>query len=343
MKNHNRFFSLGGALFAVPLMLACSNPVGSSSSPTASAPAPGSSSSAAASANSYTSVVKAVSPSIVLIETSSGLGSGVVYDSSGDIVTNAHVTGTATQFKVTMSDGKQYQATLVGAYAPSDVAVIKLTNASGLHPAQWASSGQVQVGQVVLAMGNPLGFQSSVTEGIVSGVGRTVTEPDGAVLTNVVQTSAAINPGNSGGGLVNLDNQVIGIPTLAAVDPQMGGAAPGIGFALPSDTVQDYTKQIIQNGKVTNTHRAFLGVQVGDVQGASGVVVLALAPGGPAAAGGVQVGDMITAINGTPVTNASALAETLANLTPGSKATLSINRNGQTMTLDVTLGTLPAA
>ena len=328
------------ALLALPLMLACNNPLGSSS-PSAGATTAGSS--GVAESTSYTSVVNRVSPSIVLIETSGSLGSGVVYDSSGDIVTNAHVTGTATQMTVTMSDGKQLQATLVGAYAASDIAVIKATNASGLRPAQWGNSGHLQVGQVVLAMGNPLGFQSSVTEGIVSGLGRTVTEPDGAILTNVVQTSAAINPGNSGGGLVNLQDQVIGIPTLAAVDPRMGGVAPGIGFALPSNTVQDFANQIIKNGKVVNTHRAYLGVQVGDLQGAAGVVVLAVASGGPAQTGGVQVGDIITAIDGKPVTNSSALAEILANLEPGTSATLAINRNGQKMTLTVTLGTLPAA
>ena len=339
MKAWTRY-SWAAAILAVPLMLACNNPV-ASSSPTAGTN--GSASSAAGESATYTSVVNAVSPSIVLIETSSGLGSGVVYDSSGDIVTNAHVVGTATQFTVTTSDGKQLQATLVGAYAASDIAVIKATNASGLRPAQWGNSGHLQVGQVVLAMGNPLGLQSSVTEGIVSAVGRTVTEPDGAVLTNVVQTSAAINPGNSGGGLVNLQNQVIGVPTLAAVDPQMGGAAPGIGFALPSNTVQDFANQIIKNGKVVNTHRAYIGVQVGDIQGSAGVVVIALVPQGPAEKGGVQVGDIITAVNGETVTNSSSLAVILANLQPGSNATLAINRNGSKMTLTVTLGTLPAA
>ena len=327
---------------AMAAVMACSSPVATSSNPSPSSNASASAPVAASSgAGVFTSVVTNVSPSIVLIETSSGLGSGVVYDSSGDIVTNAHVTGTSQQFTVTTADGKQYPATLVGAYVPSDVAVIKV-NAS-LKPAQWADSSKLQVGQQVLAMGNPLGFQSSVTDGIVSGLGRTVAEPDGAILTNVVQTSAAINPGNSGGGLVNLQSQVVGVPTLAAADPQMGGAAPGIGFALPSNTVTDYANQIIRDGKVTNTHRAYLGVGVGNVtSGGSGVVVLEVLPGGPAQAAGVQVGDIITAVNGQPVANSSALAVQLANLAPGSAATLSISRNGQSMTIKVTLGTLPA-
>lgn len=326
-------------LAAVFLLVGCSNPVGSNPS----SPSPtGGVAGASSAAQGYTAVVAAVSPSIVLIETSAGLGSGVVYDTAGDILTNAHVVGSATQFTVTAGDGKQYSATLVGAYAGSDVAVIKVSN-GGLKPAQWGDSSKLQVGEVVLAMGNPLGFQSSVTDGIVSGLGRTIPEPDGAVLTDMIQTSAAINPGNSGGGLVDLQGQVVGMPTLAAADPQMGGAAPGIGFALSSNTVVDYAKQIIQNGRVVNTHRAYLGVQVGAITGETGVVVLAVLAGGPAATAGIKEGDVITGIDGHAVTNPTALSEQLAALTPGSTAIVAINRGGQSMSVKVTLGTLPAA
>jgi putative serine protease PepD len=338
-QNSKRFRA--GMLLCVAAFgaIACTNPTAStsSSSPSPSASATGSVSGTQA---SFTQVVTAVSPSIVLIETSSGLGSGVIFDSSGDIATNAHVTGTATQFTVTTADGKQYPATLVGAYPPSDIAVIKV-QATGLHPAQWGDSSKLQVGDLVLAMGNPLGLQSSVTEGIVSALGRAVTEPGGAVLRDVIQTSAAINPGNSGGGLVNLEEQVVGIPTLAATNPQAGGAAPGIGFALPSNTVKDYASQIVKNGKVVNTHLAYLGVQVGNVTG-SGVVVLMVVPGGPAQAAGVQVGDVITTVNGHSIANAETLSEQLAMLSPGDAATLGIKRNGQNMSIKVTLGTLPA-
>jgi putative serine protease PepD len=182
------------------------------------------------------SVVKGVSPSVVQIETPQALGSGVVLDARGDIVTNAHVVGNATRFVVTLASGDSHRATAVGRDAANDLAVIRITGARP-RPATFADSSQVEVGDLVLALGNPLGLRSSVTEGIVSAVGRSVPEGDGATLSSAIQTSAAINPGNSGGALVDLSGRVIGIPTLAALDPQMGASeAPGIGFAIDSNT-----------------------------------------------------------------------------------------------------------
>jgi putative serine protease PepD len=323
------------------MLSACTTPLSSSSSSGGGTPTAGTASTGTASAGGYQSVVAAVSPSIVLIESSAGLGSGVVFDAGGDIVTNAHVVGSSTSFRVTTADGKMYQATVVGSYVPSDIAVIK-ANGANLRPARFADSNGLQVGQIVLAMGNPLGLQSSVSDGVVSAVGRSVTEPDGAVIPNMVQTSAAINPGNSGGGLVNLKSEVIGMPTLGAIDPQIGSAVPGIGFALSSNTVTDFANQIIKNGKVVNTHRAYLGLQLGDVSDASGVVVLGVAPSGPSAKAGVKVGDLITAINGKPTPNTPSVAQELANLSPGDVATLTINRGGQVMSVKVTLGELPS-
>ena len=184
------------------------------------------------------SVVRAVSPSVVQIETPQDLGSGVVFDARGDIVTNAHVVGNATRFLVTLASGDSLPAKVVGRDAANDLAVIRITGARP-RPATFADSSQVAVGDIVLALGNPLGLRSSVTEGIVSAVGRSVPEGDGVTLSSVIQTSAAINPGNSGGALVNLSGHVIGIPTLAALDPQMGSSvAPGIGFAIAGNTVR---------------------------------------------------------------------------------------------------------
>jgi S1-C subfamily serine protease len=185
----------------------------------------------------FVSIVKALSPAVVQVRTSVALGSGVVFDARGDVVTNAHVVDNATRFVVTLASGDSHPATLVGRDTALDLAVIRITGARP-RPAIFANSTQIEVGDVTLAIGNPLGLRSSVTEGIVSAVGRSVPETNGVTLSWVIQTSAAINPGNSGGALVDLSGQVIGIPTLAAVDPEMGAEAPGIGFAIASNTVR---------------------------------------------------------------------------------------------------------
>jgi S1-C subfamily serine protease len=185
----------------------------------------------------FVSIVKAVSPAVVQVRTSVALGSGVVFDFRGDVVTNAHVVGNATRFLVTLASGDSHPATLVGRDTAMDLAVIRITGARP-RPATFANSTRVDVGDLTLAIGNPLGLRSSVTEGIVSAVGRRVPETNGVTLSSVIQTSAAINPGNSGGALADLSGQVIGIPTLAAVDPAMGAEAPGIGFAIASSTVR---------------------------------------------------------------------------------------------------------
>jgi S1-C subfamily serine protease len=185
----------------------------------------------------FVSIVKAVSPSVVPIRTPAALGTGVVFDTRGDVVTNAHVVGSATRFVVTLDSGDSRPATLVGKDVGTDLAVIRITGARP-RPATFADSAQVQAGDLTLAIGNPLGLRSSVTEGIVSAIGRSVPETDSVTLSSVIQTSAAINPGNSGGALVDLSGQVIGIPTLAAFDPEMGAEAPGIGFAIDSNTVR---------------------------------------------------------------------------------------------------------
>ena len=185
----------------------------------------------------FVSVVRAVSPEVVQIRTPVALGSGVVFDARGDVVTNAHVVGNARRFVVTLASGDSLPATLVGRDAGVDLAVIRITGARP-RPATFADSAQVEVGDLTLAIGNPLGLRSSVTEGIVSAVGRSVQETDTVTLSSVIQTSAAINPGNSGGALVDLSGHVIGIPTVAALDPEMGAEAPGIGFAIDSSTMR---------------------------------------------------------------------------------------------------------
>ncbi len=302
--------------------------------------------------SAYQDTVKSVLPSVVQITTTQDLGSGVVYDSKGDIVTNAHVIGSAKTFQVSLATGgKPLGAKLVSSFAANDLAVIKLDSVpKGLKPAQFADSSKVGVGQIVLAMGNPLGLSSSVTQGIVSATGRTVSEGTsgggtGATIPDMVQTSAAINPGNSGGALVDLDDQVIGIPTLAATDPQLGsGAAPGIGFAIPSSTVKRIADQIIKNGKVTDSGRAALGVTVRGVVGENfqpaGAAIVAVTPSGAAAKGGLKAGDVITRIGGLPVTTVQSLTEALATFKPGQKVKVTYARDGATKSAQVVLGSL---
>jgi S1-C subfamily serine protease len=294
----------------------------------------------------FVDVVARVRPSVVEVSTPSGLGSGVVFDQQGDIVTNSHVVSGSTQFQVTFSDGQAVPATLVGTFAPGDLAVIKAGRTQGLVPATFADSSKLQIGDITLAIGNPLGLSSSVTEGIVSFNGRTVPEGGGVVLPDTVQTSAAINPGNSGGALVDIAGQVVGIPTLAATDPQLGGgAAPGIGFAIPSNTAKSIAGQLISQGKVTNSGRVTLGI-VGatgvTAQGQpGGVIVRSVDPGGPAAQAGIQPGDVIDTVQGTPTPTLSVLHEVLLTMKSGDTAAVGIVRaDGSHSTVQVTLANL---
>ena len=194
----------------------------------------------------FVRVVRDVSPKVVQIQSAIGLGSGVVFDGRGHVVTNAHVVqGGGGRFVVTLAGGEQHPATLVGADKAHDLAVVRLVGATPAA-ADFGDSSSLEVGDLVLAIGNPLGLRSSVTQGIVSSLGRTVSEGGGVTLSPVIQTSAAINPGNSGGALVDLAGRVIGIPTLSAVDPGMGGGeAAGIGFAIPSATVTQVAARLI--------------------------------------------------------------------------------------------------
>jgi S1-C subfamily serine protease len=292
----------------------------------------------------FVDVVKRISPAVVQISTGKGLGSGVVYDGSGNIVTNFHVVGSSRTFRITLADGKTTGGSLVGTFAPEDLAVVRVAG-SAPPAATFADSSKVQVGDFALAIGNPLGLRSSVTQGIVSSLGRTVSEgpPTGAVISSAIQTSAPINPGNSGGALVDIRGQVIGIPTLAALDQELGGAqAPGIGFAIPSNTVKRIADQLVKSGSVANSGRAFLGVSVATSVGGSGVIVAGVERGGPAARAGIRPGEVITAIDGRPTPSTDALLTILAQLKPGQQVEVTVaDRNGAKRTVRVTLGQQP--
>ncbi|MFF9404293.1 S1C family serine protease [Streptomyces anandii] len=298
----------------------------------------------------YQRVIRNVLPSVVQIQSGRALGSGIVYDDKGHIVTNAHVVGDQKTFEVTIADNEgPLTAHLVSSYPQQDLAVVELDKVpAGLKAASLGDSAKVEVGQIVLAMGSPLGLSSSVTQGIVSATGRTVSEGrsgggTGATIADMVQTSAAINPGNSGGALVNLDGQVIGIPTLAATDPDLGGsAAPGIGFAIPASMVRTIAGQIIKYGRVVDSGRAALGITGRTVVDSAyrpvGVAVVDVRAGGAADEAGLRPGDIITRVGDADITTITSLSEALAAARPGRRTTVTYSRDGATKTVPVTLG-----
>jgi putative serine protease PepD len=210
-------------------------------------------------------------------------------------------------------------------------------------PAVFGDSSKLKVGEFALAVGNPLGLRSSVTQGIVSSLGRTVSEGSGGgVISAAIQTSAPINPGNSGGALVNLDGEVIGIPTLAARDPQIGSQAPGIGFAIPSTTVKRIAGQMARDGRVTDSGRAYLGVRVATSLGGSSVVIAEVEAGGPADRAGLEPGEVVKAVDGQAIATADQLSTLLADHKPGEKVPVEVReRDGSARTVEVTLGELP--
>ncbi|MGP4023925.1 S1C family serine protease [Actinomadura sp. 3N407] len=300
----------------------------------------------------YEQVVDAVLPSVVKIETGKGEGSGVVFDDQGHVVTNAHVVAGARQIRVTASSGgSPHEANLVGAFPPDDLAVVKVDGVS-LKPAAWGDSSKAEVGQIVMAMGNPLGLAGSVTSGIVSALHRTVStqgEGDfpGSTIAEAIQTSAPINPGNSGGALVTLSGKVIGVPTAAASDPSIGGAAAGIGFATPSNTVKRIVPQLIRTGEVSDSGRAALGVVVRTLVDPesgrrSAVAVVEVVENSGAAKAGIEAGDLILSVNGTATPTQTALSSVLANMKPGDVVTVEIQKqDGSKKQVKVTLGELP--
>ena len=298
----------------------------------------------------YEAVIKAALPSVVQISTAYDTGSGVVYDDRGDIVTNAHVVGSASTVQVTPDvGGATLTAKVLGVYAPDDLAVIRVSSGgASLPPATFGQSSGVTAGQIVLALGSPLSLTGSASQGIISATGRTLIEdvPAGGgaskttTIADTLQTSAAINSGNSGGALVSLAGQVIGIPTATALAAGDGNST-GIGFAIPSDTVTSIAGQLISAGQVTQPGRATLGISPGtaaasSVQG-NGVTIATVSAGGPADTAGLRDGDVITEVEGCPIRSEAQLAALLAALTPGMQLYLTYTRAGRAHTATVTL------
>lgn len=298
----------------------------------------------------WTAVAKEVSDSVVAIDvaTSDGeaKGSGVVISDKGYIATNNHVISGAQQIQVTLASGAVYSAKVVGTDTTTDLAVIKLDNPpSDLKVAEFADSDNLAVGEAVMAIGNPLGYDDTATTGIVSALNRPVTVTDddnNAIVTNAVQIDAAINPGNSGGPTFNAAGQVIGINSSIASTASSSGTAGsiGIGFAIPSNLVKRVANEIIDNGSVKHV---VLGITIkSSTVEADGVTrgcaqVQAVTDGGPASKAGVKAGDSIVAFNGKAVNNNYSLLGYVRASAMGDKVKLTVVRGGNTMDLEVTL------
>lgn len=297
-----------------------------------------------------------VGSAVVSIRTPLGLGSGVLYDTSGLVLTNAHVVEGAQSVTAVLADGRHVTGTVLGSDPGFDLAVVHI-DAAGATVAPLGSSEGLVPGQLVVAIGNPYGFDRTVTTGVVSALNRPITESQKAYAQGMIQTDAAINPGNSGGPLVDLDGHVVGITTLVAAPA--GYPAQGLGFAIPIDTAKRIAPQLAQDGHVSHSGQPFLGVAVSaitpsgvrqqsaqlqpSVPGAdNGVVISRVDPNGAATAAGLQVGDEIRELNGKEIFNRSDFLQYLLLLHPGDRIGISVDRAGTGINASVVLGEAPA-
>ncbi len=281
----------------------------------------------------------------------SGLGSGVIVDPNGYILTNNHVVEKATTVKVTLLDKREFTAKVVGADPQTDVAIVKIDAGSSLPALPLGNSDSARVGDLCFAIGNPFGYDHTVTMGIVSAKGRSL--ESGSHIQNFIQTDAAINPGNSGGALINARGQLIGMNTaiITGGGGGFGGEAGniGIGFAVPVNLARNVMDQIIKSGKVS---RGYIGVtlqslspdlaQQFGLKDTHGAVVADVNEGGPGAKSGLKSGDVITAINGSKIQDSNELTLAVTQHAPGDTVALDIYRNGQPMKVNVTLGQRPS-
>ncbi|MDK2959938.1 MAG: hypothetical protein PWP12_122 [Bacillota bacterium] len=306
--------------------------------------------------STITAIAERVGPAVVGIATrepaydwfygayeKEGVGSGIIFDQAGYILTNHHVVGGARRITVTLADGRQVPGSLVGSDPATDLAVVKI-NASGLTPAVLGDSTKLRVGELAVAIGNPLGleFQRSVTAGIISAVNRTIETDDGKLLENLIQTDAPINPGNSGGPLLNARGEVIGINTAKA------RAAEGMGFAIPVSLARPVIEELMAHGRVL---RPWLGVYAAevnreisayfDLKATAGIAVLDVYRGSPAARAGIRPGDVILAVAGQSVRMLPEFTAALARRKVGERIALDVDRRGEKLTVTVILAPRP--
>jgi putative serine protease PepD len=284
------------------------------------------------------------SPAVVSVRTGSGSGTGFLIDNNGTLVTNDHVVDTAKTVTVKFgTDGRNIKGEVRGVDASSDLAVVHIDPSQApadAKPLQFADSDGVQVGDVAIAIGNPFGLDRTITEGIVSSLGRTLQAPNGFQIDDVIQTDAAINPGNSGGPLLDDGGRVIGVNSQIATS--LGGSGNvGIGFAVPSNTVRQVLPGLKQGRSVSH---AWLGVTIDSSPAriaTPGASIASLNPNGPAETAGVQVGDLVTAVDGQPIGDASALSSAINRKAPGDHIKVTVERNGSKTDIDVTLKAQP--
>ena len=341
-----------GATFALLGSDGDAVPAASSSSTVTVAPA------AQTKVANYESVVAAVRDSVVAITVATrsgeGAGSGVIIDAAGLVLTNNHVVADARTIEVTLADGRIYSAEVVGVDESTDLAVVRLVDPpADLVAAERGSSAGLEVGQSVIAVGNPLGLSSTVTTGIISALDRPVTTSDSTqgfpgqastvVVTNAIQVDAAINPGNSGGPLFDLSGRVIGITSsIATLSSGDTSGSIGLGFAIPIDLAGRVADELIASGVASH---AFLGVSMSDTQVTvdgtlrTGALVREVVSGSAAGNAGLEVGDVVIAIDGNPVSGSEALTGYVRQATPGTTVELEVARNGTSETVTVTLGT----
>jgi putative serine protease PepD len=297
--------------------------------------------------SSLADIAATVKPSVVSIQTQTGEGSGVVFNTDGYIVTNNHVVATAqgNTVRVIFADGKSTTATIVGTDPKTDLAVVRVTGVSGLVAAKFADSNALRVGDTVLAVGSPLGLEGSVTSGIVSALNRTISEggdqnapPQSQQQTTdiggAIQTDAAINPGNSGGALVDLNAAVVGINTAIATSGQSNGNI-GVGFAIPGNLAKRVAQNLIDGHKVSHP---FLGVQVQTADGNGGATISGISSGSPAQQAGLATGDTITRAGGKDIHTSEDLVSVVQTSNVGDRLSLTVVRGGKQLAITVTIG-----
>lgn len=334
-----------GAVAALTLA-GCTSSTTPTAATTTPAPPATNTASAATTGGDIPALVRQVEPSVVTVLTQKGLGSGVVYKTDGIIVTDAHVVAGATQVKVAFADGQQVNATVRAADTVSDVAVLQ-ADRKGL-PAAAFETTLPPVGALAVVLGSPLGFENTVTAGIISGLHRDLpgSASTGAPLVDLMQTDAPISPGNSGGPVINGQGHVVGL-SEAYIPPSAGAVA--LGFVTPAATVVNVADQLLTTG---SAQHAYVGIQPATltpqiaqqlgVKTTSGVAVLQVAQGSPAATAGLQPGDVITAFNGKATATAADFVDALRGVKPGDSIDLTVVRGGATQQIKVTVEDRPA-